>query len=129
MDDHRHDPAGRVTRDVAPGELRDLLEQPARAALAFVDSGEVELVPARARWAGEAHGFCVRDADAPDLDGREVVLTRDDGAYWFELRAVLVRGVARRETAPKGEERSGLAWYSVAARRVVAWDYATLRSA
>jgi hypothetical protein len=117
----------RVTRDVDPSQVQDLLEDPPRAAVAFVDAEQVEIVPARARWADGVHAFAVRSADAPDLSGRQVVLIRDDGLYWFELRGVSVRGVARPRTTPNAHGDPGTAWYSIEPRRVLAWDYGRLR--
>jgi hypothetical protein len=120
-------PVKRVTRDVEPGAVRDLLEDPPRATLAFVEAGEVDVLPARARFEGGVHSFAVRADDAPDLGGREVVLVRDDGPWWFELRGMSVRGVARSAAAPKDESERHLVWYAVEPRRVLAWDYGTLR--
>jgi hypothetical protein len=114
----------RVGRDVDPAAVADLLERPPRATVAFVHGDEVEALPALARWRGGVHGFAVRAEDAPDLDGREVVLVRDDGPYWFELRGVTVRGLARRAEAQDGDRS---AWYDVEPRRVLAWDYGALR--
>ena len=119
----------RVTRDVEPSAVRDLREDAPRATVAFVDHGAVELLPVRAHGSGDTHAFAVRAGDAPDLAGREVVFVRDDGAYWFELRGISVRGIARRIDAPEPGEAGGLAWYAVEPRRVIAWDYATIRYA
>lgn len=121
--------AQRVTRDVEPSAVRDLLEDALRATVAFVDHGTVELVPVRSRMSGDTDAFAVRAGDAPDLAGREVVFLRDDGAYWFELRGISLRGIARRIGAREPGEAGGLAWYAVEPRRVIAWDYATIRYA
>ncbi len=128
-DEARQPAAKRVSRDVSPAALGDLLERPPRAAVAFVEGDEVEVLPARARFGFRegVHTFAVRAEDAPVLEGREVVLTRDDGPYWFELRAITVRGVATRASAPSGDHGRGLVWYAIDARRVIAWDYGTLR--
>jgi len=115
-------PTERVSRDVDPAAVADLLERPPRATVAFVNGEEVEALPARARCRDGVHGFAVRAEDAPDLDDREVVLVRDDGPYWFELRGFTVRGIARRAAAP-----DAVAWYDVEPRRVLTWDYGALR--
>src|SRR3990172_10021430 len=39
--------ANRVTRDVEPSALRDLIDDPPRATVAFVDRDAVELLPVR----------------------------------------------------------------------------------
>jgi hypothetical protein len=121
--------AQRVTRDVEPSAVRDLFQDPMRASVAFVERGGVELLPVRSRGGTDAHEFAVRAGDAPTLDGREVVLIRDDGAYWFELRGISVRGIARRVDAREPPDAGGLLWYALEARRVLAWDYATIRNA
>ena len=55
-----------------------------------------------------------------------MVLLRDDGAYWFELRGIAVRGTARRADAL--DAGSGLDWYAIEPGRVLAWNYAAIRS-
>ncbi len=116
----------RAIRDVEPAALGDLLEHPPRATVAFVDHGEVDLVPVRAHASAQTHRFGVATAGAPDFHDREVILLIDDGQYWFELRGMSVRGVARR-SPPEREEAGGLVWYAIEPRRVLAWDYATIR--
>jgi hypothetical protein len=116
-----------VTRDVEPGDVGDLLADPPRATVAFVEAGDVDLLPARAQLEGGVHLFAVRDDDAPDLNGREVVLVRDDGPYWFELRGISVRGVARDAAAPNAQSQGQLAWYRLEPRRILAWNYGALR--
>ena len=60
-------PTRPVTRDVEPTAVRDLLDEPPRATVAFVERGAVELLPVRARIMGDTHLFAVRAGDAPDL--------------------------------------------------------------
>lgn len=124
----RHSGAGgRVTRDVEPAQLGDLLTKPPRAAIAFVEDEEVTILPAHARVMNGEHRFAVEAASAPDLSGREVVLMRDDGPYWFELRGISVRGTAARVPSLSAPPGGPLAWYAVAPTRTIAWDYAALR--
>jgi len=118
----------RVTRDVEPDALRDLLEHPPRATVAFVRDGVPDVLPARAHLGG-THRFAVAADVAPDLNDREVVLVVDDGPYWFQLRGVSVRGTARRTAEPAGPPAAHLAWYTLEPRRILAWDYATVRVA
>jgi hypothetical protein len=117
--------APRVTRDVEPAAVRDLFDHPPRATVAFVEGGFVTLLPVTARYTDGTHRFGL--PGAVDLDGREVVLLRDDGAYWFELRGISVRGVAARDAGPAPDTVGGTVWYTVQPRRVLAWDYATIR--
>jgi len=117
----------RVTRDVEPSALRDLTDDPPRATVAFVDHDTVELLPVKVGARGGVQLFGIVPAGDPDLEGREVVLLMDGGSYWFELRGVSVRGVAARADSPEGEAAEGLRWYAVVPRRVLAWDYASIR--
>jgi hypothetical protein len=127
MDRDTSAPVKQVTRDVEPGAVSDLLADPPRGTVAFVEANEVDVLPARAQFEGSVHLFAVGADDAPDLSGREVVLVRDDGPYWFELRGISVRGVARRVAAANAENGGHLAWYTLEPRRVLAWDYGALR--
>ena len=112
-----------VIRDVEPSALKDLLEHPLRATVAFVADEQVDVVPVRARCHAETYRFGALPAFAASLEGREVVLVIDDGPYFFELRGISVRGLARREPA----EPDGLTWYAIEPRRILAWDYAAMR--
>jgi hypothetical protein len=122
-------PARRVTRDVDPAAVRDLLDHPPRATVAFVHGGSAAVLPARARLDGNRRLFAVAADAAPVLDRQEVVLVIDDGWYWFQLRGVSVRGIAHRVDAPTAAEAAPVAWYAVDPRRVLAWDYGAVREA
>ncbi len=87
----------------------------------------VELLPARARCDAGVHLFGVLLDAAPDLARREVLLDIDDGMYWFELRGISVRGVARRVDSPESGAARRLTWYAIEPRRVLAWDYGAIR--
>jgi hypothetical protein len=113
-----------VTRDVEPSTLSDLLEHPPRATVAFVDQGHADVLPVRARCRADSYRFGVPAGVIADFQDREVVLLMDDGAYWFELRGISIRGVARR-IEPGATD--GLVWYAIAPRRVLAWDYCAVR--
>jgi hypothetical protein len=117
----------KVTRDVAPAALADLFEHPPRASVAFVAGAAVDLLPARASFAAGTHAFGISTDVSPDLENREVVLVVDDGPYWFELRGISVRGVATRIDAAEPVRALGLAWYKIEPRRILAWDYGSIR--
>jgi hypothetical protein len=116
--------SGRVTRDVDVTALGSLLARPPTASVAYATDAGVELVPARAVVDGDVYSFGIAPDAAGDLDGREVVLTIEDGSYWFELRGVAVRGRARRAGSSAA---GGLVWHEIEAGRVLAWDYGALR--
>lgn len=107
--------------------MRDLLERPPRATLAFVDGDQADVLPVRARRHGRTFRFGVLPEVATNLKDREVVLVMDDGAYWFELRGISVRGQARRLDGAEPGETHGLTWYAIEPRRILAWDYGALR--
>ena len=119
----------RVVRDVEPSAVADLLERPPRATLAFVDRGRPDVLPVRARHRAGTYRFGVPSGSAVDLDGRDIVLVLDDGAYWFELRGVSVRGVAKRAPHAEPGDTETLAWYVIEPGRILAWDYGALREA
>lgn len=127
-DTHRSE-VPRVTRDVEPSALADLLEHPPRATVAFIDRDEVDAVPVRARCRADTNRFGVPPEVATDFENREVVLVIDDGPYWFELRGISVRGLARRIARAEPGETDALAWYAIDTRRILAWDYAAIREA
>jgi hypothetical protein len=116
----------RVTRDVALAAVRDLLEYPRRATVAFVDGSAVALLPVTARCRADTYLVGISADGSPSLERREVVLVIDDGPYWFELRGISVRGIAER-SAPPVPAAAGLVWYAIEPRRVLAWDYGAIR--
>lgn len=111
-----------ITRDVAPASIADLALAPPRCALAAVVDDELVLLPVRARLDGtdaESDPRIVEvPVECPDLTGRDVVLVCDDGPQWFRLRSLTVRA-----TASALDEHT----YRLTPRRVVAWDYGSLR--
>jgi hypothetical protein len=57
----------------------------------------------------------------------KVALTIDEGWYWFELRAVCIRGVVMPANPPPDGVVANLDWFEVIPKSVTAWDYGTLR--
>lgn len=130
----------KVTRDVGPTDVDDLVDHAPRAHLAYVEGDRAAVLPVVTLRRGDEQ-FVAVPAAAPDLAGREVHLVRDDGKFWFELRALAVRGVLQRadpdhDAAPSGSAtgsldavHQGLRWYVLEPGRTVAWDYGRLRDA
>jgi hypothetical protein len=118
---------GRITQRVDPAVLDDLLARPARAAIAFEAGGRAEALPVALRrhggrlWVGIAPEN-LPAGGAPDL----VMLVLDDGRYWFELRAVCLRGRLAEAAGHAPGASPDLAWLELLPERAVAWDYATL---
>lgn len=119
----------RVVREVAPASLVDLLDRPPRATLAVVDGGRVDVLPVQVQYRADAVRFGIPPGARTDFVDRDVVLLVDDGAFWFELRGVSVRGRARPVEAGAPAAVDGLVWYAIEPRRVLAWDYNSLREA
>ena len=119
-------PARRITRDVDPVAVRDLLDRPPRATVAFVESGHAALLPARVQIEADRRLFAIMGDAAPSLDHREVVLVIDDGPYWFQLRGISLRGIASRVDSPTGAVMAEVVWYVLEPQRVLAWDYGTV---
>ncbi len=118
-----------VTRDIDPGSAQDLLERLPRACLAFAGENGPQLQPVEVIWQG---GRCrvgiPEGAASHPLSGQEVVLLIDEGIYYFDLRALTIRGQAQPAAAPPGA-RSGYAWLELVPSKMVAWDYGKMRPA
>jgi len=60
--------------------------------------------------------------------GDEVVFLIDEGLYFFDLRAIYVRGRLKPALAPE-DATHGCTWFEVEPIKTVAWDYGMLREA
>ena len=118
----------RVTQRVDPDALVDLLERPARAAIAFPRGASVEPVPV-AYLRSEGHDLVGlgREWLPPEGAPERAVLLLDDGRYWFELRAVTMRGRLGPSSAPPPGSEPHFVWFEFTPDRTVAWDYGALR--
>ncbi len=116
-----------VTRNIDPGDAQDLLEQVPRACLSFATDQGPYVQPVRLLWYEGRYLVSIpEDAEQRPISGQEVVLLVDDGIYYFQLRAIYVRGQAQpAETPPNAP--SGRAWFEIAPLKTVAWDYGKLR--
>lgn len=106
-----------ITRHVDWRTLEPMLLQPRRAYLAGVNERGLDLRPVSIRFDGEL--FWVQDL--PELACWQVDpvrLTVDDGLYWFELRAVTIRGML----LPPVD-----GWRELQPAAISAWDYGNLR--
>jgi hypothetical protein len=116
----------RVTQRINPEAAADLLARVPRAQVAFVEGGRLEASPVAFRfhqsryWIGLA-----RNTHALQVYSK-VALTIDEGWYWFELRAVCIRGVVTPANQPPDGIVANLDWFEVIPRSVTAWDYGKL---
>ncbi len=116
-----------VTQRIDPTHLDDLLERPARTAIAFTDGGRIEALPVAYRRRGGRHWVGVERDQLPAAGTPErAVLLADDGRFWFELRAVTLRGRLAAAQEPPAGARPDLVWLELVPERSVAWDYGTL---
>lgn len=115
-----------ITRSIDPQAVRDLLERPPRAHLAFNLNGCIAALPVAFRYLEGNSWVGVPRGTEPPPPGAPVTLLIDDGCYWFELRAIKMRGTLHPGSPPNGAS-SELTWLQLAAQRTVAWDYASLR--
>lgn len=116
----------RVTRNIDPGQARDLLERVPRACLTFASDQGPWAQPIRFVWQDERYltGVPAPARHLPDSD-QEVVLLIDEGVYLFDLRAIYIRGHVKPVDAPAGAPE-GHTWFEVFPLKTVAWDYGTL---
>lgn len=107
----------RITRTVTLDDLRDLIEAPENAYLAYAAGDEAEAARVIARRDGE-RWLVTLPAGVSMPDGARVVLLIDDGEFYFELRGARVRGTLRE---------AGVGEHEIVAERVVTWDYGAMR--
>lgn len=134
---HHDRPA--VTRDVEPGSMPDLLDGGHRTCLAWATDAGPTIVPAAARFSSGFDGTptsgrtYVETGEALPSVACEAVALVDDGVWWFDLRAVYVRGMLRPADATDheglGGGRSGASAAVIEPTKVTAWHYGRLRAA
>jgi hypothetical protein len=116
-----------VTRNIDPSSAQDLLERVPRACICFASDQGPQAQPVAMFWhEGRYLAGIPGDAGRLPGSGQEVVLLVDDGIYYFDLRAVYIRGQAKPAEAPMGAP-AGCTWLEVVPIKTVAWDYGMLR--
>lgn len=112
-----------VTNRIPYDEAADLLGS-ARACVAFVVEGRPQVEPAVVRRDGSR--FLIGIAAESELasDVGEASLVIDEGVYFFDLRAIYVRGTPSPVEAPTGD---GLRWIVLEPIKLTCWDYGRLR--
>lgn len=117
----------RVTRDIDPRDAQDLLERVPRACMTFASVDGPQALPIMFMWqAGCYLAGIPENADQRPNPGDEVVFLIDEGLYFFDLRAIYVRGYVRPVAMPDGAP-VGCTWFMVEQIKTVAWDYGMLR--
>jgi len=97
----------RVTRNIDPGSARDLLERVPRACLCFASDHVPQAQPIVLVWQDGRYlvGIPPKAEQRPS-SGQEVVLLIDEGIYFFDLRAIYIRGQVKQASAPGGAPAS-----------------------
>lgn len=117
----------RVTRDIDPACAHDLLERVPRACIAFASDHGPEVQTIVLVWHdGRYLAGIPEDAEHRPGSGHEVVLLIDEGVYFFDLRAIYIRGQVKPVAAPGGAP-ADCTWFEVIPLKTVAWDYGMLR--
>lgn len=117
----------RVTRDIEPAAAHDLLERVPRACIGFASADGPQAQPVVLIWReGRFVVGLPTDAAALPGAGEEVVLLVDEGVYFFDLRAIYVRGELQPAAGPDGAP-AGYTWMTLLPSKQVAWDYGMLR--
>jgi len=116
-----------VTRDVDPESMRDLLERVPRACLSFASKDGPQTQPVELQWQEDRYlvSISIEAGDQPS-PGQEVVLLVDEGIYYFDLRAIYIRGQVRSTEIPINALADSK-WFEVVPTKIVAWDYGMLR--
>lgn len=119
-----------TTRTATLDDLRDLLEHPPRAYLAFEQSESIAATPVTFRFIDGRYLISVREesvAALPQL-GQAAMLVVDEGWYSLELRGLRVRGRLRDGGASSTPEAIGTRWLELIPERTIAWDYGKMRA-
>ncbi len=116
----------KVTRNIDPESAHDLLERVPRACIGFAHGDEPQAQPVDLIWRDDRYfvGLPSGAAYQPE-DGQETVLLVDEGVYFFDLRAIYIRGLLQSTPPPSGAA-TGSTWYELTPTKTVAWDYGTL---
>lgn len=120
----------RVTRDIHPDKVRDLLERVPRACICFATASGPLAHPIHLKLHGSIYLIRIwNDIQVQPPINQEVAVLVDEGIHWFDLRAVYVRG--RIKPAEETEADTSLAgkWFELVPTKTTAWDYGTLREA
>jgi hypothetical protein len=116
-----------ITRDINPVEAQDLLERVPRACLSFASDDGPCAQPITFVWRDGRYLIGISEtANCQPAIDQEVVLLFDEGVYFFDLRAIYIRGRVKPIDTPDGAP-TGRLWFEVIPLKTVAWDYGTLR--
>ncbi len=117
----------RVTRDIELKAAADLRARVPRACLAYAAGDGLANLPVKVIWHDERTLVALpADMELPPHNNQEAVLLIDEGIYYFQLRAIYLRGSLQIVESPAGET-GNYSWYELIPSRVAAWDYGKMR--
>jgi len=115
-----------VTRNIDPESARDLLERVPRACIAFAVGNKPQIQPVQLHWRAPQYRIGIsQSAVNQPVTGQEIVLLVDEGIYYFQLRAIYIRGTLQPIQQPS-DESTGLVWFEMTPAKTIAWDYGTM---
>lgn len=117
----------RVTRNINPIYARDLLESVPRACISFACDDGPQAQPIVLLWHNDRYLASIpADIEYRPVPGQEVVILIDEGIYFFDLRAIYIRGLVKAAETPM-DTPTNHTWFEVVPLNTVAWDYGLLR--
>ncbi len=118
----------RVTRTATLDDLRDLLDRPPRAYLAFDNDETIAAAPVAFRFI-DGHYLIRLDesAGARPGPGDSAMLLVDDGHYSLQLRGFRVRGRLAESGDTPLPPAAGTGWLELLAEKIICWDYGSMR--
>ena len=115
-----------ITRNIDLNSAHDLLKRVPRACIAFAHDSGPQAQPVALVWQDNRYFVGIPETVDHQLgSGQEVVLLVDEGIYFYDLRAIYIRGNVQRAEAPTATH-PGHFWYELVPTKTVAWDYGTL---
>jgi hypothetical protein len=116
-----------VTRNIELEQAMDLLERVPRACLCFGGNRGPRALPVGMLCKGGRYLVSIHtDAEGPPSIGQEVVLLIDEGIYYFDLRALYIRGSLQPADGTL-VTCADCGWFEVVPFKTIAWDYGKLR--
>ena len=116
-----------VTRNIDPALAQDLLRRVPRACIAFASEQGAYAQPVLLNWQHEQYKIAVQEAAVyKPAAGQKVVLLVDEGIYYFNLRAIYIRGFVQ-PIDPLSNAPSGYSWFEMTPTKTIAWDYGAMR--
>ncbi len=115
-----------VTRNVELDAVQDLVERVPRACIVFAAASGPQSQPVALIWRDSRYfvGLPPQTTSQPST-GQEIVLLVDEGAYYFDLRAIYIRGQAQPMEPPSAVPADHT-WFELLPSKIVAWDYGML---